>query len=98
MWNMLGAVGKGGKISLGAKHPKVMAVAREIVPSKPKAQSGVLEWPDGSRGPSSRTSGCGGVMHFVQEEIRGRVLRADVASPAMSGRPLEERQTHMVQI
>lgn len=31
MWNMLGVVGKGGKIFLGVKYFKVMVVVREIV-------------------------------------------------------------------
>lgn len=62
------AVGDGRKISLGAKHPKEMTVAGEIVSCNPKAHIRILEWPVGSIGPSSRTPDHRRVMHLGQEE------------------------------
>lgn len=82
------AAGEGRNISLGAKHLEEMTVAGETVTSSPKAQIRILEWPDGTRGPRSRTSDHKVFMHLGQGEIEGRVLRGDMASLAMSTRPL----------
>lgn len=82
------AAGEGRKISLGAKHLEEMTVAGETVPSSPKAQIRILEWPDGTRGPRSRTSDHKVFMHLGQGEIEGRVLRGDMSSLAVSTRPL----------
>ena len=48
----------------------------------------------GARGSSSRTSDHRGVLHLRQEKNWRRVLRGDVASLAMSGRPLG-RETNL---
>lgn len=93
--NILVAGKKGEDFFKSKKHPEEMTIVERLF--LPKVPDKDPEWLLALEAPVHELLTTeGSSLHLGQEENWRRVLRGDVASLAMSGRPSEERQTYMI--